>query len=81
MTWHFGYDLATRILERTRMPTVILQYDRLGLGIRAEHIDVLMSLKPAANADGGGATARPRQWRRKRLGKACCTPLRSRKST
>ena len=28
------------------MPTVILQYDRLDLGIRAEHIDVLMSLKP-----------------------------------
>ncbi len=46
VTWHFGYDLAARILERTRMPTVILQYDRLDLGIRAEHIDVLMSLKP-----------------------------------
>ena len=22
VTWHFGYDLAARILERTRMPTV-----------------------------------------------------------
>ena len=50
VTWHFGYDLAARILERTRMPTVILQYDRLDLGIRAEHIDVLMSLKPAGGA-------------------------------
>ena len=28
------------------MPTVILQYGRLDLGIRAEHVDVLMRLKP-----------------------------------
>ena len=55
VTWHFGYDLAARILERTRMPTVILQYDRLDLGLRAEYIDVLMSLRPARPRRPGSA--------------------------
>ena len=54
VTWHFGYDLAARILERTRMPTVILQYDRLDLGLRAAHLDVLLSLKPAGTPGNGG---------------------------
>ena len=48
VTWHFGFDLAARILERTRMSTVMFSYDRLDLGIRAEYIEVLMSLKSAA---------------------------------
>jgi len=46
VTWHFGFDLAARITERAGMPTVIFSYDRLDLGIRAEYIEVLMSLKP-----------------------------------
>ncbi len=53
MTWHFGYDLAARILERTGMPTLILQYDRLDLGLRAEYLDVLMSLKIRSEGNGG----------------------------
>lgn len=53
VTWHFGYDLAARILERTRMPTLILQYDRLDLGLRAACLDVLMSLKPRSEGNGG----------------------------
>lgn len=51
VTWHFGFDLAARVTERVQMPTVIFSYDRLDLGIRAEYIEVLMSLK---SAGGGG---------------------------
>ena len=46
VTWHFGFDLAARILACTGMPTIILSWDRLDLGIRAEYIEVLVSLKP-----------------------------------
>ena len=46
VTWHFGFDLATRILEHAAMPTMIVSMDRLDLGIRAEYIEVLVSLKP-----------------------------------
>lgn len=46
VTWHFGFDLAARVTERAGMPTVIFCHDRIDLGIRAEYIEVLMSLKP-----------------------------------
>ncbi len=52
VTWHFGFDLAARILERARMPTVIFSCDRLDLGIRAEYIEVLMSLRQAPATPG-----------------------------
>jgi len=45
VTWHFGFDLAVRILEAAKMPTTILSLDRLDLGIQAEFIEVLVSLK------------------------------------
>ena len=47
VTWHFGFDLAARIIDHTRMPTMIMSIDRLDLGIRAEYIEVLVSLKPS----------------------------------
>ena len=45
VTWHFGFDLAARIFEVAKMPTVIFSMDRLDLGIRAEYIEVLVSWK------------------------------------
>ena len=45
VTWHFGFDLATTILQAAKMPTVIFSMDRLDLGIRAEYIEVVASLK------------------------------------
>ncbi len=47
VTWHFGFDLAARILEQAGMPTIIVAMDRLDLGIRAEYIEVLISFKPS----------------------------------
>ena len=48
VTWHFGFDLAARVLEQAAMPTVIFSCDRLDLGIRAEYIEVLISLRRRA---------------------------------
>lgn len=45
VTWHFGFDLASRILEVAGMPTVIFSIDRLDLGMRAEFIEVLVSFR------------------------------------
>ncbi len=45
VTWHFGFDLAARVLVAACMPTVIVSMDRLDLGIRAEYIEVLISFK------------------------------------
>lgn len=53
VTWHFGFDLALRILDRAKMPTVIVSIDRLDLGIRAEYIEVLVSVKPNASVGFG----------------------------
>lgn len=45
VTMHWGYDLAGFILEKAKMPTVIIAIDNIDLGIRAEYIDVLLSAK------------------------------------
>jgi SAM-dependent methyltransferase len=45
VTWNFGYDLAARVIRLTDMPTVVFSQDRLDLGIQAEYIEVLASLK------------------------------------
>lgn len=45
VTWHFGFDLAARILEAAKTPTIVFSMDRLDLGIRAEYIEVLVSFK------------------------------------
>ena len=45
VTWHFGFDLASRILEVAGMPTILFSMDRLDLGIQAEYIEVLVSFK------------------------------------
>jgi SAM-dependent methyltransferase len=47
VTWHFGFDLAARVLAVASMPTIIVAMDRLDLGIRAEYIEVLVSFKNA----------------------------------
>lgn len=49
VTWHFGFDLAARVLAVADMPTVIISMDRLDLGIRAEYIEVLVSFKSTAD--------------------------------
>ena len=47
MTMNWGYDIAGRILSSAGMPTIILQIDDLSAGIRAEFIDIVVSLKPS----------------------------------
>lgn len=48
VTWHYGYDLAARVLQTSGLPTLIVQLDRLDLGIRAEYIEVMVSTKPTS---------------------------------
>lgn len=45
VTMHWGYDIASFIAEIAGMPTVIIAIDNIDLGIRAEYIDVLVSIK------------------------------------
>lgn len=47
VTMHWGYDIANFIVEAAKTPTVIFQIDDLDKGIRAEYIDVLVSIKAA----------------------------------
>jgi len=45
VTMHWGYDIADFIMLTAGTPTTIVMIDNLGLGIRAEYIDVLVSRK------------------------------------
>ncbi|MBI5429091.1 MAG: methyltransferase domain-containing protein [Nitrosomonadales bacterium] len=45
VTMHWGYDIACFIQEVAKTPTVIIQIDDIDKGIRAEYIDVLVSVK------------------------------------
>jgi len=45
VTMHWGYDIASFIQEAAKTPTVIIQIDDIDMGIRAEFIDVLVSIK------------------------------------
>lgn len=45
VTMHWGYDIASRIQEVAGTPTIIIMIDNIDLGIRAEYIDVLVTLK------------------------------------
>lgn len=45
VTMHWGYDIASFIAEKTKMPTVIIAIDNIDLGIRAEYIEVMISVK------------------------------------
>lgn len=47
VTMHWGYDILQYIYEHAGTPTSLLMIDDLGLGIRAEYIDVLVSRKSA----------------------------------
>ena len=46
VTMDWGYDIASLITSTVGMPTIIIQIDDLDSGIRAEYIDVVVSLKP-----------------------------------
>ena len=46
VTMDWGYDIASLITSKAGMPTIIIQIDDLESGIRAEYIDVVVSLKP-----------------------------------
>ena len=43
---HWGYDIASFIMDVAKTPTIIVQIDNINNGIRAEYIDVLVSCKP-----------------------------------
>ena len=45
VTVHWGYDIVDYIYSHTKMPTHIVHIDNLGLGIRAEYIEVLINFK------------------------------------
>jgi len=45
VTMHWGYDLAGFITSKAGTPTTIVMIDNLEAGIRAEYIEVLVSLK------------------------------------
>jgi SAM-dependent methyltransferase len=47
VTMHWGYDIAAYIQQAAGTPTVIIQIDDIEKGIRAELIDVLVSVKAA----------------------------------
>jgi hypothetical protein len=47
VTWHWGYDLAERVL-RAGLPTTIVLIDDVSRGIRAELNEVLVSRRPPA---------------------------------
>ena len=46
VTMDWGYDIASLITSTVGMPTILIQIDDLDSGIRAEYIDVVVSLKP-----------------------------------
>ena len=46
VTMDWGYDIASLITSTVGMPTIIIQIDALDSGIRAEYIDIVVSLKP-----------------------------------
>lgn len=45
VTMHWGYDIAGYITDTAQTPTTIIMIDDIDLGIRAEYIDVLVSIK------------------------------------
>ena len=46
VTFHWGYDICDYILNATGLATSIFTPDDLSRGLRAEYIDVLMTIKP-----------------------------------
>lgn len=48
VTMNWGYDIANFILATTGLPTMIIQIDDIDRGIKAEFIEVLVSLKSKA---------------------------------
>ena len=45
VTMHWGYDLASFIVTEAGTPTTIVMIDNIELGIRAEYIEILLSMK------------------------------------
>ena len=45
VTMHWGYDIQNFIMDAANTPTTIIMMDDLELGIRAEYIEVLVSVK------------------------------------
>lgn len=48
VTMHWGFDIVRRIFDATGMDTTIVYLDALEMGIRAEYIEVLVSVKRGA---------------------------------
>lgn len=45
VVYDWGYDIVQRIYEASKMHTIVLQMDDISRGIKAEYIDVLISVK------------------------------------
>ena len=50
VTMHWGYDIANFIMVSALTPTTIVMIDNLELGIRAEYIEVLVSMKSSGES-------------------------------
>lgn len=49
VTMHWGYDIAAFILKEAQMPSIIMSIDDMNHGIRAEYIEVLVSMKNSSD--------------------------------
>jgi SAM-dependent methyltransferase len=58
VTWHWGEDIVTLIKEASGLDTQIVALDDLRMGIRAEYIEVFLTIRPR----------KPRSWFGLRLG-------------
>jgi hypothetical protein len=54
VTMDWGFDIARHIFESTGLFTHIVHIDDLSRGIRAEYIEVLVTIKPAVRSAHGG---------------------------
>ena len=45
VTMDWGYDIAARIMSEAGMPSLVIQIDDVNSGIRAEFIEVIVSMK------------------------------------
>jgi SAM-dependent methyltransferase len=46
VTWHWGEDIVTLIKDATGLDTQVVALDDIKMGIRAEYIEVLVTIRP-----------------------------------
>ena len=46
VTWHWGEDIVTYVKDATGLDTEIILLDDLQMGIRAEYLEVMVTIRP-----------------------------------